>query len=145
MKNLTLLTFSLSILFVSCKKEGTVDYQVTKNYGTADFILTDSKDIIDNLSTEQSARTANICEGVVVSLENEDNFATPDTITVDFGEENIYCLGKQRRGKIIAIRTETFLNEGSSTTITFDNYYVNNHNIVGEKTITNIGLNSNNL
>ena len=86
MKNLILFTICLSILFISCKKEERVNFELTKNYGTADFILSDSKDIVDNIISEnQSARTASICEEVIITFENEDHFETPDTITIDFG------------------------------------------------------------
>lgn len=71
-----------------------------------------------------------------------DKFATPDNLIIDFGSSNIFCFGKLRRGKIIGIRTAPYLQSASTTTISFEDYYVNNHKVDGSKTVTNNGVNS---
>jgi hypothetical protein len=65
----------------------------------------------------------------------------PKTITMDFGTgctlENV-----TRKGKIIAVFTDRFKNAGAKITVTFDNFYVNDHKIEGTKIITNNGKNA---
>ena len=132
------------IFFSACNKEKLEDYKLTKDYGTANFAIDDTKDIVDyQFASNATARlSALACNEVTVTLENVDNFATPDTLTIDFGSSNIFCFGKLRRGKIIAIRTAPYLQSASTTTISFEDYYVNNHKVDGSKTVTNNGVNS---
>lgn len=133
-----------AIALTACNKEKLEDLVVTKDYDVANQMTLDAKDMIDaNFQSSENARIAAACEGVVITIENADNFATPDTLTIDFGSEGIFCRGKWRKGKIIAIRTDNFLNTGSTTTITFEDYYVNDNFVEGEKTVSNDGLNAN--
>ena len=143
-----ILTFSffsmLCLVFSACNKEKLEDYKLTKDYGTANLAIDDTKDIVDfHYTSSSSERLAtSVCNGATVTLENTDNFATPDTLTIDFGSSNIFCFGKLRRGKMTAIRTAPYLQPASTTTISFDDYYVNNHKVEGSKTVTNNGVNS---
>lgn len=141
---LILLAFLLVIS--SCDKEKLEDYKLTKDYGTANFAIDDTKDLVDiQFTTNSSSRvSASACNGVTVTIDNNDTFSTPDTLTIDFGSSNILCYGKLRRGKIIAIRTAPYLETGSMTTITFENYYVNNHLVEGSKVVENEGQNNDN-
>ncbi len=71
-----------------------------------------------------------------------DTLSTAKIFTVDFGTVN--CLGgdgNYRRGKIIIAFTGAYRDSGSSHSITFDGYYVNDNNIGGTKTVTNLGRN----
>lgn len=64
-------------------------------------------------------------------------------IMIDFGDSN--CSGKDerlRRGRIIIEFTEKYRETGSLVTIHFDHYYVDNVQIIGKKTVENIGKNS---
>ena len=65
-------------------------------------------------------------------------------ITIDFGSSNCLCNdGRNRRGQIIIHYTGGgYFDVGSVKTITFNNYYVNDHHVEGTKTVTNNGLNS---
>ncbi|PLX01628.1 MAG: hypothetical protein C0594_12795 [Marinilabiliales bacterium] len=67
----------------------------------------------------------------------------PKTVTIDFGSQNYLCEdGIQRRGKIIVETSDWYANEDCITTISFDNYFVNNYKVEGLKTITNNGRNN---
>lgn len=71
-----------------------------------------------------------------------DRTTNPRVLTVDFGTEN--CLGKDgrtRRGKIIITYTGAYRDSGSVKTAVFDNYFVNDYQLIGTKTVTNKGLN----
>lgn len=62
------------------------------------------------------------------------------TILIDFGTTN--CTGndgRDRRGKILISYTGEYKAVGSVITITPDNYFVNDNQILGTKVITNLG------
>jgi len=67
----------------------------------------------------------------------------PKVITVDFGTTN--CLGtdgRNRRGIINIHATEGWHTPGSVTTITFTDYYIDDHKVEGTEIITNNGRNA---
>jgi hypothetical protein len=68
---------------------------------------------------------------------------TPGHITIDFGSVNCLCVdGRYRRGKINVAYSGTYAASGSTHTITFDSFYVNNNKVEGSRTVTNMGTNS---
>lgn len=70
------------------------------------------------------------------------NGADQDTITVDFGSVNCACQdGRNRRGKILVYYTGMYRDSASVHTIGFDNYFVNDNQVMGTKTVTNLGHN----
>lgn len=65
-------------------------------------------------------------------------------VTIDFGSTNCLCNdGKQRRGKILVSYTGRKRIVNSSLNVTTDGYYVNDHKVDIDKTITNLGRNAN--
>ncbi|HEY2727070.1 MAG TPA: hypothetical protein VGI61_07860, partial [Parafilimonas sp.] len=71
-----------------------------------------------------------------------DNISNPHRLIIDFGTANCLCLdGKYRRGKILVAYTGLYRDSGSTHTISFDNYYVNNYKVDGTQTVINNGLN----
>jgi hypothetical protein len=71
------------------------------------------------------------------------NVADVDTLTIDFGATN--CTGndgRNRRGKIIVQYSGAYRDSGSTHNISFDNYFVNDNQILGSKTVTNNGHNA---
>ena len=71
------------------------------------------------------------------------NSADPDSITIDFGSSNCLCLdNRNRRGIIRIIHFGNIITPGSYRTVTFSNFYVNDHQIEGVHTITANGQNS---
>lgn len=68
----------------------------------------------------------------------------PMTITLDFGEENCEGAdGRMRRGKLIYTLSNTYRNEGTSMTVTTDDYFVNDYKVEGTRTVVNKGKNTN--
>jgi hypothetical protein len=76
-----------------------------------------------------------------------DMSAIPYKLTIDFGAANCTCDdGNIRRGKMFVTFNGDYWSAGTVITYTFDNYFVNNNQVLGTKTITNKGRNtSNNL
>lgn len=72
-----------------------------------------------------------------------DNISNPHRLIIDFGTSNCRCLdGKYRRGKILVAYTGVYRDSGSTHTISFDNYYVNDYKVDGTQTVINNGHNS---
>jgi hypothetical protein len=64
----------------------------------------------------------------------------PGQIIVDFDTVNCLCNdGRMRRGKVIMNYTGEYKDSNETRTITFDNYYVNDHHIKGDEVITGLG------
>ena len=65
----------------------------------------------------------------------------PKTLTIDFAAgctaDNI-----TRKGKIIAVFTDRFQNPGAKVSVSFENFFINDHHIEGTKTIVNNGKNA---
>lgn len=65
---------------------------------------------------------------------------TTRTMTIDFGDENCLCKdGLYRRGKIIAQFTGQYRQVGSTVSVTLEDYYVQDKQVTGTKTITRTG------
>jgi len=135
----------------ACRKEkdeasADNDTSTSIENAVADAAYNDVANIADqaytgSVSTYRSAGD----EGILFSCASVsfDTLSTPKSFTVDFGTSN--CLGNDgnyRRGKIIVTYTGAYRDSGSSHTITFDSYYVNDNNIAGSKTVTNTGRNN---
>jgi hypothetical protein len=146
-----LLSYSLFVFF-SCSK--------TNSSATGD---SDTQSAADNSFAESTTNDV-----VTISTQSEDNgvtggftdstfgfmfspcanvtidiSSTPHLLTVDFGNTNCLCFdGKYRRGKILVSYTGLYRDSGSSHTINFDNYYVNDYKVEGTTTVLNKGRNA---
>ncbi len=78
----------------------------------------------------------------IVYIDHNDSVFWPKTVTIDFGTEGCTGpFGTVRKGKIITVVTDRFWREGSTRTVTFENFSVNNFLIEGTKITINEGLN----
>ncbi|HOY50016.1 MAG TPA: hypothetical protein PK281_11515 [Flavobacteriales bacterium] len=145
---------TLLISFSSCRKDSDndSDTNASKNESVAERYFNELNDISD-----QAAKTGDLSsfklaadEGVLLSNCATITFDTsgtvsatnPDTIIIDFGTS---CLGndlKTRSGKIIISTTGRYRDQGTVITITPLNYFVNNNQILGTRTVTNTGNNA---
>lgn len=151
LKSILVMT-AASLVMTSCKKK-TADDNDTDSardnayaesvYGDAANISDEAgqKDAVANYKGIENDNLLSTCATVTFSRKNN---ADKDTITIDFGATNCVCAdGRSRRGQIIVYYTGKFKQPGSSHTITFNNYYVDDNNVAGTKTVTNNGLNTN--
>jgi hypothetical protein len=141
---------AIGIIFGSCKKEETTPptpttpttdkatKAATEN-ASADAAFTDAFRQVDKAAKEQQVKDLNSCP--VVTFAPADFTTYPKGLVIDFGTSCTGSDGAIRSGKILAHLTKCYIDSGSVTTITFDNYYVNGHLITGTETITNIGRN----
>jgi hypothetical protein len=145
LKTISITAFSFlaagALFFTACQRDRDTD--TTEGQDIAFF----EKNTDDDFNLTEQASTGNIssfkksrgaCDVITF-----DTLSTPKKITIDFGSANCLCGdGKNRRGKIIRTFTGKFKDVGSVHTVTYDNYFVNDNNLKGVKTITNNGPNS---
>ena len=140
------------LFIVACNKEDKEADQneeilTVKDNANAEKTFNDVSDIADqaynSFQATKSATTDGdiIGECAVVSL---DTIFFPRTITIDFGDTNCLCAdGRYRRGKMPVSFTGHYREEGTMITHTFDNYFVNDNQVLGTKIVTNAGRNEN--
>lgn len=142
----------LAILsFISCKKDSKPDnsgnnLESAENNSIAEATYNDVTTLVDVAAyngvsmTFRTTEQQNPLSGcVTVSV---DTLSAPRTITIDFGTANCMCIdGRNRRGKILASYSGKYKDSGTVISISFDNYFVNDHQVKGTKVVTNKGKN----
>lgn len=142
------------IIVQSCKKEedkktsppANTAKSATDN-ALAENIYNNVKDWSDEAmagATLKSVLTDTVYMGTCV-LATLDTIASAWVLTIDFGPSNCECKdGKFRRGKIFATFTGPYWYPGTVITYTFDDYFVDDNQVLGTKIVTNKGLNTSN-
>lgn len=146
---------AVSVLYTGCKKDEDPEPQNKENQNVnaakddaiADKLFSELTDITDEAMRGQDKSykdfvldTIFMGPCVIVTI---DTLAFPFTITIDFGPENCLCNdGKWRRGKILVEHDGPYWAVGTVITTTTDDYFVNNHQVLGTKIVTNQGLNT---
>lgn len=151
-----LVVTAMSLVFTSCKKKETEDNDTgsSTDNAFAEASFNDIAVIADQASagstpsyrsSEDNGSLLSNCATITFDTANQSNV---DTMTIDFGTTNCACAdGRYRRGKIIVQYTGLsfpvhYRDSGMTATITTSNYFVNDNQILGTKTVTNNGWNS---
>jgi hypothetical protein len=154
MKNSTSLKLGIATLvaialgFGSCKKDNTdSDTASVQDNAVVDAAFNDVGSIADEgfTGSVSSYRTEGEAPVMLSTCANVtlDTLAIPHKFTIDFGTANCLCNdANYRRGKIIVTYTGMYRDSGSSHTITFDNYFVNDNQLTGSKNVVNTGRNT---
>ena len=101
--------------------------EAAKTYSVSSFRTSDASGLL-----------AASCASITV-----DTLAAAKTITVNFGATNCVCNdGRARRGSLIISFTGRYRDSLTVITVTPQNYYVNDNQVTGTKTITNKGHNA---
>lgn len=146
MQKLSVISFIILTVFSSCRKErDTEDFQTVSDNALAENSFNELKNIADeaysgNMVIYRSAMDTLVygCATVI-----RDTTGNGGTITVDFGTSNCQCNdGKNRRGKVIFTYTGPYRDSGTVITHTPDQYFVNDNQLTGTKTVTNMGRNN---
>jgi hypothetical protein len=151
-KNLLLVvSFAVFTLFTSCKKsndesdEIETTFELSADQGIADNLTEDDhdvmmeacseKDLVGNFVADPSGGLNYLsCATITVTPVN----GFPKTILIDFGVAGCTSTnGIFRRGKIIIVISDSLRRPGSTSVMTFDNYYVNGFKREGTITWTN--------
>lgn len=136
---------SAFLMMASCNRKKTdpapsstsEDTGYATDHATTEQAFDDVQNIADKASQVTSGGSLNFKMSSCASVVH-----AGDSIVVDFGPTNCLCAdGRYRRGKIIVHYTGAYADSGSTHTITFNNYYQNDNQITGTKTVTNMGHN----
>jgi len=152
---------TLSLAIVSCKKTNTnpstpadTDTSVAADNGLAEGIYNDVQNISDQASDGDLKFYSPQFNGNLQEIQTfeksscatitHDSLSTPRTLVIDFGSTNCLCQdGNNRRGKINISYIGKYRESGSVHTISFTDYFVNDNQVIGTKTVTNNGKNTN--
>ena len=143
---------TIGMLFTSCRKkedEKDTDTSSASDNALAEGTYNDVNNIADEAATGSlsSYLTPTVSDEKSImstcAIITNDTTVSPRLLTIDFGATNCMCSdGRNRRGKINVSYYGQYKDSASSHTITFTNYYVNDNQILGTKTVTNNGHNS---
>lgn len=137
-------------LFSSCRKKDKEEKDTDTVSAVDQSLASETENDMTNISDEagktysvSSFRTVDT-EGLLSScaVVTVDTLAAAKTLTVNFGSTN--CLGndgRYRRGALIISFTGRYRDSLTVITITPQNYFVNDNQVTGSKTITNKGHN----
>lgn len=147
----------IALVFAGCQKDETIEPQnvitqdeevdAAEENALADQLFTELTDITNEAMSNADKSLKGImldtifmgpCVTVTI-----DTLALPFTITIDFGETNCLCNDdKYRRGKILVTHSGAYWGVGTQITTTLDNYFVDDHQVIGTKVATNQGPNT---
>jgi len=140
-------TFSIGVFMAACHKTTTAteDTGYATDQATTEKTFADVQTVSDeaatvngNMAYRTTATTGSGCATVTHSVSGTDS-----VITIDFGTMDCLCKdGSYRRGQIIVTYSGKYAADGSVHTITFNNFYQNDNQVTGTKTVTNMGTNT---
>lgn len=144
LRSMTLIGLGLVLTtgFQSCKKDKDED-TIEDITDTKDNALAEGHDTdVENMADEAISGTmTNFRENGEYSMLSgcatitRDTTVSPKTMTIDFGSTNCLCRdGRYRRGKVLVSWTGQWRTAGSTHTITYDQYFVNDNQLLGSKT-----------
>lgn len=144
MKNSNILAVALSIILLSACQTEYQDFNsglfAPVDNGRVERAFSDIQNIVEDEAGDQPELRAH---GGCIDTVIVDTNSIPWLMTIDFGSANCLCSdGLERRGKIIATFSGPYRDAGSIYSITTQNYYVEDWKLVGMKTVTNEGLNT---
>lgn len=143
--NLVITIFIAIIIFTGCKKEALDnDYTSAKDDALAQQIFDNISQISDEAYSLKTAPTKP-GSGIIGSCAtlNLDTITVPHVLTIDFGTTNCLCNdNKYRRGSIAISFSGHYRDSGSYHSTTFNNYFVNDNQVLGTRTRVNNGKNN---
>jgi hypothetical protein len=140
-----------AFIFTGCRKDDDEDND-TSSAGDNAFAESTYNDVV-NISDEAGyngslsnyrtgGETAILTSCATISFDSI-NGADQDTIHINFGSVNCSCNdGRERRGEILVYYSGQYRDSNSTHTIAFNNYFVNDNQVLGTKTVTNLGHNA---
>ena len=147
----TLVAIVFASVFSSCKKKETLetdkDTGSAADQNLASATVNDMTNISDeagktytisSFKTDESSAVLSSCATITF-----DTLAAAKTITVNFGITN--CLGndgRNRRGVLVISFTGKYRDSSTVINVTPQNYFVDDNQVTGSKTITNKGHNA---
>ncbi len=137
--------FTTTLMLTSCQKQKDDNSFLTAdNSALADESFNDANNIADEAAQNGSVsyKTDDSNSLTTCATVTRDTVSMPRVTTVDFGSGCTGIDGKTRKGKILVSYDGEYRAPGTTITITFDNFFVNDNQVLGTKTIHNNGANS---
>jgi hypothetical protein len=139
------------VILTGCKKTSTdtnnpTDITAAQDDATGADAIQDSKNISDGAAKGQAVDRFMAAECETVTKLGHDtlyNSQNDSCIIINFGATDCVCKdGRTRRGKIYVFwNGKSYFDTGSVVAMTFSNYYLDDNNIAGVRTLTNTGTN----
>ena len=142
MKKNFLFFIILSILLYGCQEEDVINpnnlesTQACQDHLTAENIFNDVGRIVEE-GLQDNGQGKSCPNYQLMNINTSDI----DTLIIDFGNVNCFHNGKLRRGKITVTYTSKYHDPYAVITSTFENYYLNNVLLQGERVVINQGIN----
>ena len=135
-----------TLMSIACRKK-TVDKdtQAAEDNEESEMICNDASNMSDAAALGVTSFRTHGVDGILsgCATVTRDTVSTPRVLTINFGTSNCVCQdGRSRRGIISIAYTGGYFQTGTTRTITFTDYYVNDKHVEGTHTVTNNGLNS---
>jgi len=129
----------------SCVRERDTDVTIAQEQAMGEFVYSNALEIADDASTKLSGENlSNFKTSGYCATLTHDKVSMPRTMVIDFGLMNCMCNdNRNRKGKILVNYTGNEYGDSNGViTITFDNYYVDDYQVMGTKIVTNLGRNN---
>lgn len=150
--NCLMIAAIVGTVLTACRKDKTIqdedsDTSSSADNSLAEGIYNDVNNMADQ-AADGSLATYRIVdrEGGILSAcatISNDTSVTPHILTIDFGSSNCLCKdGRNRRGKVMISYEGRYRDAGHIHTITFSDYFVDDNQVLGVKTVTNNGKNT---
>jgi len=143
------------VSIISCKKEKDDEpvvndrenfKAISEDHSYMEGELNSVFNTVDNVANEDSAISGKVSATVLPACATKTFDIPTKTLTVDFGTTNCLCAdGLNRRGKVIAVFSGKYRTIGTTVTVTLDNYFVDDIQVKGSKTIVNLGNSTGNF
>lgn len=144
-----LLSLSLGLIVTSCDKTNEVETVSMTTEVEDENYTSEVYDEIDEIGDEAldlaESNEITLKSGIAFNYNRLSECVTVtrvisnDTVltTIDFGETNCLCNdGRERRGKILMTHYGSYWDGATSLTFTFDNYFVDDNQVLGEKIVS---------
>lgn len=130
--------------FSACRKDRLYDDEDTgyaTDHASLEKVFSDAQSIADEAGTTGDLSTFKmIPNGSILSqcaTVTRDTLSAPHSLVIDFGSQNCLCKdGNYRRGKILVSYSGGYREMGHTHTISFSNYFQNDNQVSGTKTVT---------
>lgn len=136
----------VAALAVSCSKkddqQDELDLYPARDMALIQGAYSDAFSMVDKVGKSEPGLRDNYGLPECATVIFQDTLQFPYTLMIDFGETNCEDeYGILRRGKIHITITGPYQDVGTSITTWLDNYFVMNHQLQGERVVTNLGQN----
>lgn len=155
MKNIKLLVvlFVLTTLILSCNEDEELpnekqDTSASEDYSLADNLFENVSNVADQAEQDneeylEGGKSGSLGSCVTITLDSALGSGS-NKMTINFDSSG--CTGRDgrvRKGKVFVEWSGLYRDSGTVILTTFENYFVDDHQLLGSRTVTNAGKNDN--